>query len=104
MCSIGCVPMEFSDQMLVLKFVAASILLFMLPVTVGGAAQAMAAAVVVLVVAIAAALIGGSARSTGYSLVDICDDTFATVSCRHSDPDAAGHVRARAPGRRIAAA
>ncbi|MGW4125269.1 hypothetical protein [Nocardia sp. NPDC004711] len=32
--------------------------------------------VVVLGVAIAAALIGGSARSTGYSLVNACDDAL----------------------------
>ncbi|MFJ9367818.1 DUF6412 domain-containing protein [Nocardia sp. NPDC101769] len=97
-------PIDFSDQALVLKFLAASILLFMLPVTAGSAAQAMAAAVVVLAVAIAAALIGDSARSTGYSLTNACDDTLITVSCRHSDPDAAGHVQARAPGLSIAAA
>ncbi|MFJ4654771.1 DUF6412 domain-containing protein [Nocardia sp. NPDC088792] len=97
-------PIDFSDQALVLKFLAASILLFMLPVTIGSAAQAMAAAVVVLVVAVAVALIGGSGRSTGYSLVNQRNRGLTTFSCRHSDPGAAGHVRARAPGLSIAAA
>ncbi|MFI1913801.1 DUF6412 domain-containing protein [Nocardia sp. NPDC020380] len=97
-------PVDFSDQALVLKFVTASILLFMLPVTVGSAAQAMAAAVVVLVVVIAATLIGGSARSTSHSLINVCDNGLTAFSCRHSNPDAAGHVRARAPGTGIAAA
>ncbi|MFB8005148.1 DUF6412 domain-containing protein [Nocardia sp. NPDC056000] len=97
-------PIDFSDQALVLKFVVASILLFMLPVTVGSAAQAMAAAVVMLVVAIAVALIGGSTRSTSSSQVGVRDGALTTVSCRHNDPDAAGHVRARAPGLSTAAA
>ncbi|WP_327141059.1 DUF6412 domain-containing protein [Nocardia sp. NBC_01327] len=97
-------PIDFSDQALVLKFLTASILLFMLPVTVGSAAHAMAAAVVVVVVAIAAALISRSTRSTGYSRIKERDDALTTTSYRHSDPDAAGQVRARAPGLSIAAA
>ncbi|MBY8855003.1 DUF6412 domain-containing protein [Nocardia sp. CA2R105] len=96
---------EFSDFALVLKFLAASVLLVLLPVAVGSSAQAVVAmAVAVLAVAIVALIGAATESAAGRAPVDRRDDVVGCAACRQSDPDAAGHVRARAPGRTVRSA
>ncbi|MEV5646912.1 DUF6412 domain-containing protein [Nocardia sp. NPDC052254] len=91
-------PTTFSDHALVLKFLAAAMLLVLLPVTVGSATQAIAATALVVLVAVFT-LIGVSGELVqGGSSAGVRNRDVLGVVCRQSDPDAAGHVRARAPG------
>ncbi|QIS19506.1 hypothetical protein [Nocardia terpenica] len=92
---------ELGNQMLVLKFLAASILLIMLPVAVGGTAQALAALAIALLAVTMVVVVGASTETAGRSPASWRDRTTVGKPCGHSAPDAAGHVQARAPGRGI---
>jgi hypothetical protein len=99
------VPTDLGDYATLLRFLAAAMLLLVLPVAADSAAQAVAALAVAVLAATVAALIGtAGTRAAAGSLIGGRDGTGAGPVCRHSDPDSAGHVQARAPGLAIRSA
>ncbi|MQY19876.1 hypothetical protein [Nocardia macrotermitis] len=88
----------FSDQVLVLKFLAASVLLVLLPFALGGTAEAVAAVAVAVLLVSVVAFRGVAGRAVVDSRIRVRDNTVPLTPCGHTAPDVAGHVLPRAPG------